>query len=370
MKVSRSLRCFLVQVGAKTTMSRALAAGLALLFLSRRTTAMSCSTSTLSVPSVVEDTAGALQLSEALKCSSGVFDVEWVGSVTAEETIDVADGTTLSISGEADGSSIVNGDGKISLFEVDGGTLILSGLSVTNGTESYGGALYATDSTLKADNCTFSDNFASDYGGAMYLSSSTLEATGSTFAGNFANSSGGIIMAFDSILTTENCTFSGSTAERYGGVVYLGSSSELEATDSTFIGNSASDQGGAIHARQESVVTLNHCTLSNNYADSSGGAVYLDNSTLELAHSDFAGNKVDLYGGAIYVGDSLLAADECTFTDNNATVLGGAIYVYAAVVILDSCTFVNNTARSGGGINAKDSIVNVTESNFAGNFVT
>ena len=95
---------------------------------------MPCNSSQLVVPPIVEDTEGANQLAEAVNCSGGSFDVEWVGSVKLETAIRVLDGTTLSVTGAFDGSSRIDGFNETSLFDVIGGNLHLSKLTMVNGT--------------------------------------------------------------------------------------------------------------------------------------------------------------------------------------------------------------------------------------------
>ena len=91
---------------------------LVLSFAVWRSAAMPCTTWKNSLPARVDDTSAATQLAEALNCSGGSFDVEWVGLVEITQPIRVMNGTTLTVSGAPDGSSIIDGANETSHFEV------------------------------------------------------------------------------------------------------------------------------------------------------------------------------------------------------------------------------------------------------------
>lgn len=352
----------------KTATSLASAGGLFLLLTHKRSSAVPCNPSALSSPFVVQDTAGALQLAEAINCSSGTFDVDWVGSVTVKETIRVSNGTALFVVGTADGSSLVDGAGDTVLFEVSGGTLSLSGLSVNNGAGSDGGAIYATDSVLTVEKCTFSDNYAGDDGGAVYLYNSTLEATESTFASNFANDSAGAMFAFSSALTLKRSTFADNYANGDGGAVHLYNAT-LEATGSISTSNSAKEKGGAIDAREGSMLTLDGCFFSNNYADHAG-AMFLGSSILGATGTRFSSNFANQTGGAIATFSAISAIDSCVFSDNHAGGGGGCFSVWQSVLTAGSCAFSGNSAATGGGgISAAVSEVTIDNCTFSDNRV-
>ena len=114
------------------------------------------------IPSVVDDTAGALQLAEAMGCvDNGSHTVEWVGSVMLETPIVVNGATSLIVTGAEDGSSWVDGASEQSLFTVrHGGTLSLSGLNLIRGNNYSGGAIYSHTSSIRVTNCSFSGNSA------------------------------------------------------------------------------------------------------------------------------------------------------------------------------------------------------------------
>ena len=83
-----------------------------------RSAAMPCTLWQRSIPERVDNTSGASLLAEAVNCSGGSFDVEWAGLVEITQPIRVMNGTTLTVSGAPDGSSILDGANETSHFEV------------------------------------------------------------------------------------------------------------------------------------------------------------------------------------------------------------------------------------------------------------
>lgn len=381
------------QAHMKPTMSLAVAGG-ALLLASQRSGAVPCTPSIASF--VVDDTAGALQVAAALNCSGGTFNVSWVGSVTVEETIRVSEGSALSVVGTPDGSSVANGTDQVSLFEVIGGTLSLSSLSLVNGNGAGagGGAISVVDSTLEINFCSFSDN-AGDVGGGIFLENSVLAATDSIFAGNFApngalnfsdvtssssatssssssitshvtnfaGTAGGAIYALDSALTVENCTFS-DNASHDGGCILL-VISVLDASGSTFAGNSAYE-GGAIFSARSDITISGDTAWDRNYAVDAGGAVHIDEgSTLNISGSSvWIHNSAHDSGGAIFVRNSTLDVPGNTFWEENSAVKdsGGAIRAEDSTVnISGNATWVGNSAvELGGAVSAEDCTVYIS----------
>ncbi len=156
----------------------------------------------------------------------------------------------------------------------------------------YGGAIQNdAGGTLAVDNCTFSDDTASD-GGAIanaYSGTGTVTVSASTFASDSATADGGAIV---------NGELAGSTAT-------------LVVTGSTFSGNKAStDDGGAIDSGDYQAtgnLTIASSTFSGNSAQYDGGAIDngddSGNGTLSVSSDTFSSNSAE-WGGAIDNGDT------------------------------------------------------------------
>ncbi|CAN0299763.1 unnamed protein product, partial [Pylaiella littoralis] len=367
--------------------------GLVTLLACQRSSAVPCTSSTLVAPTVVNDAAGALLLAQAVNCSEGVFDVSWVGSVTVEETIRVSDGTVLSVVGMPDdGSPSVNGAGEVSLFHVSGGTLSLSDLSLIDGFGEKGGAIYAEDSVLTSEGCTFSGNGVGSSGGAVYSDHSNMTFDHCVFSGNTAID-GGAISAFasrwdgtadSSVVALNSCTFSDNQVDvvegeefmsgrggaisatslvmtsdsseflsnngRSGGAIWM-YGSEFSTVNNTFSDNHATLDGGVIHA-DELNWTSDSCTLSNNECGGAGGrftgVITVPGSAV------FEENYATLNGGGVSLIDSelqVLTGGSVVFTNNRADGAGGGVSLTVSLISVEGqMTFTENSAGSGGGM--------------------
>jgi hypothetical protein len=198
--------------------------------------------------------------------------------------------------------------------ELDGGNLLLSGLTVQNGYATYerglnkysrgffdaaGGGILFHDGSLTLDHCTIRNNTVKDtayaYGNAVapavgggiavlagHLTMTSTLVTGNTAKGKFGMG-GGIYLAKASLMMVDS-TISGNVAEGiiFGGAAVLSSvgnplhaiyPASIGITNSTISGNTspnASQGGGAVVALLPSSVTLLNSTLACN--DSAGRA--------------------------------------------------------------------------------------------------
>lgn len=293
---------------------------------------VACAASALLGPSslVVEDTAGAFRLAQAVNCSGGSFDVAWIGNVMVDETIHVLEGTTLNITGSADGTSIADGGGQTPLFKVDkgGGVLHLSDLTLANGSAEFGGALLAIEATITLNGCTFLANDASESGGAVLLFASELDAKDVSFARNSAQYIGGAVYADGSRITLdgllsffENKVDGDSDLDSsIGGGVYLFDSSVTAAGRVEFVGNAAMN-GGAAYVDTSTLVFDGPLLLANNSASVAGGGIWGEDSNITVT------------GSAMWKGNTA----ESSF--------GGGMALFACVISVSNETeFVENTA--------------------------
>lgn len=105
-----------------------------LLFVLRlcATTTSPCSPQVVSMEVVEPD--DTILLNEALSCSgAGKFSVNWIGHVVVSQTVLVANSSVLVITGQGPNYSVVDGEGLVRLFEVDGASLQLNNVSVIQG---------------------------------------------------------------------------------------------------------------------------------------------------------------------------------------------------------------------------------------------
>ena len=196
-----------------------------------------------------------------------------------------------------------NTGGDYSIFTVVGGpTVVLDGLTISNGSGTngglYGGGIFNDyGGTLTVSNITLSGN-SSDYGGGI-LNFGTLTVSNSTLLGNSAGSGGGGICNVGT-LTVASSTLSGNFSGYYGGgaVNFYGTAT---LTNSTLTGNSAVDGGGAANG---DTLVLANCTVSGNSAVFGGGISTGNYST--LTNCTLTNNSAPEGGGFRNVGYATL----------------------------------------------------------------
>ncbi|CAN0227090.1 unnamed protein product, partial [Ascophyllum nodosum] len=309
-----------------------------------RVSAAACSSLHLSAPTTVSDTAGALLLAEAVNCSGGSFAVEWVGSVRVTKPITVSDDTVLEVSGATGGSSVMNGGGQNSLFDVSyGGHLKISELTLVNGTGDLGGALSVVYAVLQVNQCSFIGN-AADAGGAIFVHHSRVHLTNNvsdvSFVDNVALQFGGGIFGFEcSFVVMGNAEWKTNEA-RYGGGVYLFRSNLFSATGKVVFANNVAEDGGGLILTKYSTMTTPPLTP---YASWTGEA-----------NCGFWGNRATVsFGGAVIVhdGSDLHVRGNVEFTNNSAFDGGGAIFASnkSLINVAGTATYDSNYARFGGG---------------------
>ncbi|MBN1392578.1 MAG: right-handed parallel beta-helix repeat-containing protein [Sedimentisphaerales bacterium] len=268
---------------------------------------------------------------------------------------------------------------------------VLSGLTITNGYNTYGGGIRCSSSSPTINNCIITGNGSSGWGGGMYNDNSNPIIINCAFIGNKSNSYGGggmynknsnptitnctitynIAKGYNgygggicnenSSLTVTNCTFSGNSASRGSGMDNYYSS--LILTNCAFSDNSASGNGGGMYSVGSSSTTLTYCTFCENSASSGGGLYSRYGSNLIITSCIFNGNLASSRGSGMYndnTGSPTL--NNCTFIDNSASNNGGGMYNSLSRPALINCTLIGNSAYSGGGM-ANDSSSSPTLTN-------
>lgn len=313
---------------------------------------------------VVENTAQATALAEAINCSSGTFEVEWRGNVVIEKTMYVLYGTVLNIAGVG-GNAGVDGNSATRPFAVINATLHLSDMHVSNGHALFGGAIAATESSMSFTRTAFIDNHASGYrgyghGGAIYITegSTAVWAEETQFTGNNAANSGGVMYVSDgsNVSWSGKAEFSANRADWNGGVlsIFFDSSVSWQG-ENVFSNNSALIHGGSLLAGQSSSVSWRGVTtFEDNTAGQNGGALCLFESSVSwVGQTTFVRNKAGgLSGGALHVGFSSVSwAGEVSYVDNYSGWSGGALGLEfsSSVTWTGDAAFGNNVAVQHGG---------------------
>ena len=340
---------------------------------------------------VVDNSAKAKALAAAVNCSGGSFEVEWRGSVVVEDgPIYVTNGTILTITGVGS-DALIDGNASTRLFTVVDASLHVSGVTISYGVSTAGGAIAAAGSSLmfhqtnfigntaagrggaiyvldgsivSCDGAKFIYNTAGSDGGAMYVTGSSVVSCGGSWFENVAGDSGGALVVDDnsSVSWSDGAVFAFNAA-KLGGAVYavLGSSVSWNAP-ALFFANSGWFVGGAVYiARGSSISWTSATTFDSNSAGSDYGvggalAMYFGSNVSWSGVTTYTNNFAGSNGGGVYLSENSRASstDETisTFSGNSAAFGGAMALTNASISIRGNSTFHNNTAmpfaNSGG----------------------
>ncbi len=221
---------------------------------------------------------------------------------------------TIDCGGEECGFGFYNDEGPDS---------IVAGLTITNGTNYYGGGgIYCVSSSPRLVNCRIVGNSSGSYGGGIRCSASSPILEECTISGNWTKESGGgIYCYYGSNATLINCTISGNVAAEY--------------------------YGGGIACYDDSSASLSNCTISGNSATSWGGGVFCLRSDPTLTNCTITENTSEV-GGGVHCSDSSPTLVNCVIVANRAITEGGGVFAYSgASPIVSNCTISGNSAVDG-----------------------
>lgn len=226
---------------------------------------------------------GAGSLRQAIKDACVGSMITFSGAVTSPVTLSSGElviNKNLKIQGPGANSLTINGNSASRVFNIQSGTVTISGLTITGGKvtsgNSAGGVL--NKGTLTLMSCTISGNNAANGGGGIVndgqSSTATLTIINSTISGNIAPSFGAGLLNNGSngnaTANIINSTISGNGNPSFGGGIYNEASSgsaTLNITNSTIAGNTAASSGGGIFNNGNTgtaVVNLNNTIVSDN----------------------------------------------------------------------------------------------------------
>jgi CSLREA domain-containing protein len=201
--------------------------------------------------------------------------------------LDITGGLGLNINGDGAATTIIDGGGLDRVFHIRSGIVGISGVTIRNGSGTYGAGIYNLG---------------------------TLNLTDSTVSGNIATSNNGGGIYNNQILTVTSSTISGNIAGAHGGGIYNSNSTTLTVTNSTISGNTASgtSQGGGIY--NNGPLTVTSSTISGNTAGGNGGGIIVGTaggSHLNLKNTIVAGNTgpvtgADCFGAVTSQGHNLI----------------------------------------------------------------
>ncbi len=256
-----------------------------------------------------------------------------------------------------------------------GNVVTISGVTVRNGVDSFGGAgIYNLLSTLTLNGVTVSGNSTGNLGGGIVNdgtginNSATLTINDSTVTGNSGGFGGGVFNYGEffgtATVTIRNSTIAGNTAFAEGGGVrnsaQRNGNANVEIVDTSIGGNTAGNVGGGVYnIAFESggepgiaVMTLTNTTVSDNLASGGGGISNGVLGTLMLESTTLSSNSAGIVGGGILnLGNT--AISNATGSNNSAQ-HGGGIFNLGPLTLNNSIvansTSGGSCSNNGGGV--------------------
>ena len=274
-------------------------------------------------------------------------------------------------------NAISSGDGG-AIYN-NGGTLNISGGTITNNTAERGGGIFSVGGKLRFNSGEVSHNSTSSTGAGIWTTSDFV-MNGGTVNDNASGYIGGGIHCTYSVPTQTECNMTindglitrnstNSPISGNGGGVFVNADEGLSATaqilggvisynTTNTTGTNTYSGGAGVHNR--GTLTLGSVTISNNTALTGGGGVQ-NIGSLTIDGTTITGNTAG-YGGGInntYADDQSvfgkLLIKNATITNNTATTNngrsgnGGGIQNCASTMEIKNVNISNNTATGKGG---------------------
>ena len=277
-----------------------------------------------------------------------------IDSANTGDTVLVADGTYTGIgnrsidflgksivvkSENGPDSTIINcgGIGRGFLFQTgEDANSKLDGLTIMNGFQNEGGAIYCKASSPVLFNCIIRENNASNRGGGIYCRD-------------------------DPSPQILNCKIFKNTSAINGGGLYCRCCSP-SIRECNIKGNIASNYGGGLYCANNSSLNISVCTIDSNQAYDRGGGFYLSYSYTSIESCVVKKNTAP-EGGGFFCYYSSQNIDKCTITENSADYGGGVCFygrISGSYGSIANCILSENIAWNGGGINCDNASPSIT----------
>jgi hypothetical protein len=196
----------------------------------------------------------------------------------------------------------------------------------------YGGAFRVFDfNKITFSHCTFSTNMAIRWGGAVYARNSDLHFDQCTFSGNRCGLAvlpwgyGGGLCSVHSEPVVTNCIFDGNSATGFGGGASF-EYSDPEVHFNIFTDNTGGLAGGFGFLRSTPTRVVSNNLVYGNTARFFGGGVACIRSNTIISNLTVTGNH-SAYGGGFYCNDSAVPVVYNTILRNNDG-FGHEVYIW------------------------------------------
>ena len=229
-------------------------------------------------------------------------------------------GTDITVEGPGADFLAVNGSNAGRVFHVTAGTAGISGLTVTNGSDTTGGGVQVdSGATLGMTDCSLQGNASSsDNGGGVY-NSGDLTLTECSIAGNMSADEGGGVFNEGGVLRLFRCTVSGNTAADFSGGLGVNGGT-VTLVNCTVFGNTGNSHGGGgMDLYNSADVTLTSCTVTGNASPGAGG-ILKEDATLTMQADIVAENTTNATLGTII--PDIQSDSDGAFLSNGSNLIG------------------------------------------------
>jgi CSLREA domain-containing protein len=303
---------------------------------------------------------------ETIELPAGTFKLTLNGAEDNALYGDLDIKGTVTIQGAGVGDTIIDGNAADRIFQLIGDPLVshsvhLESLTLTNGKNKRGGAIYNQGMSLYFTDSEARNNISTFWGGgAIYNDGGLLVVTSSFFSQNIAQGDygfGGAIYneAADLIVSTTALTENSAAGFwSYGGAIHSMSGNALVG-ESLIYNNSSTRYGGGVYL-SNGWLSISKSYVQDNYAATAGGGIMADGSTATfiLANSTVTGNMADINvgegGGGLYLTTGSAEISDSTIADNSAMIGGGLFHAGGELLISRTTIRENVAVPDGGGI--------------------
>jgi CSLREA domain-containing protein len=292
---------------------------------------------------------------DTINLPAGTYVLTLTGAgedANATGDLDILDSVT--ISGTSAAGTILDGNAADRIFDVDptnlGTTLELQNVTLTNGSETLGGALRQLYGQTVIRDSIIDGNLAASGGGGIYAGQGVVRLFSTTLQFNQvtdAVSYGGALRTNEAIVYLQNSIVYSNTASRGAGLFTQDGSLQLD--NSQVFSNTATGSawGGGIHTDKGTVLVENNSLVSYNQAVN-GAGIYANDGAVYIENSTVSHNTATSEGGGLFINDDTsFLIKNSLFEYNRAVNDGGAIFSNNSGHVEDS-TFQHNQADSGG----------------------
>ncbi len=336
-----------------------------------------------------------------------IFPGVYTQAAGASQVVDTL-AKSITLEGHPSGTPTVAPSGSARGIVINGGTVTLRNLKITQGNASQlggqGGGLYATGAQLTIEDCEFASNRASDgqgQGGGAFIMNSTVTIRGTKFVGNLAGQAGGDGGGL--YLSNSNATIGASSRNptifqsnrasvgqsgRGGGIFISGGAVTVGDTEvrENIASEGSTGQGGGLYAEGASLALTSGATFSKNVASQAaggdGGGAFVSGGQLNIGAIVFQDNVASTggpgRGGGLYLRGTAGSASGTQFRANLGSLgtegRGGGAYIEGGTVVLNGTTSTGNIAAQGpapgygGGLFLTGSGMAVSGGTFTGNY--